>query len=389
MPIEKFQINISDEALEDLKIRLNNIRWPQQIANVGWDRGVPKDYLQSLISYWNNHYEWRKQEAALNQYNQCTCAIDGINIHFFHIQSKNPNAIPLILTHGWPDSFLRYTKIIPFLSNPEKYGGKAEDAFNVVIPSLPGFGFSSAANKEGVNNAYVADLWAKLMTEELGYLKFAAAGGDIGSGITRYLAAKYPERLIGIHLTDTGIIRDLLQPTDEKLSDVEKSYGSNARSWIAKEGAYMSIQSTKPHTLSFGLSDSPIAVAAWIIEKLYAWSDCRGNIENVYSKDEIITQVMIYWLTNTLSSSIQYYYENSHSLPPLGKIDVPTGIAIFPKDILTPPQAWVKKNFNIVHWTEMVRGGHFTAMEAPELFAEDLIIFFRPLRRYQTVNCFL
>ncbi len=366
--------------LEDLRVRLNNTRWPQQIINTDWDRGVPIDYLKSLTDYWKERYEWRKHEAVLNQYPQYTSTIEGINIHFFYIKSANPNAIPLILTHGWPDSFLRYTKIIPFLSDPQKYGGTIEDAFDIIIPSLPGFGFSSAPDKEGVSNAYVADLWVKLMVEELGYSKFAAAGGDIGSGVTRYIASKYPDKLIGMYLTDIGIIRELLSPTGNNRSNVEELYARNAKEWIAQEGAYMSIQSTKPHTLSFGLSDSPVAVASWIIEKLYSWSDCNGAIENLYSKDEIITQVMIYWLTNTLSSSIQYYYENTHGLPDMEKTNVPTGIATFPKDILIPPEDWTKEHFNIIHWTRLSHGGHFTAMEAPELFANDLRDFFRLFR---------
>ncbi|WP_243348565.1 epoxide hydrolase family protein [Parabacteroides sp. FAFU027] len=382
MSLKKFQIQISDKSLEDLAYRLSYTRWPNQLKDSDWERGTKRDELQSIVEYWKNNYDWRKQEKDLNSFTQFQCNIDGIDIHFIYEKGKGPNPIPIILTHGWPDSFLRYKKVIKMLSDPASYGGNPNDSFDIIVPSIPGFGFSSSPEYSGYNNSRVAELWVKLMTEKLGYAKFAAAGGDMGSGITRYMALNHPELLIGIHLTDIGIIRPLLMETDEsKLSAIEIAYKRTAQQWIAQEGGYMSIQSTKPQTLAYGLSDSPVGVAAWILEKFRSWSDCKGNLENTFSKDELLTNVMIYWLTNTVGSSAQMYYENTHSLPPMNKINVPTGLALFRGDILLPPKEWAEKNLNIVHWTEIPRGGHFTAMEEPTLFTEDIRNFYRIFRQ--------
>ncbi len=381
MSIERFNINISDEVLNDLKYRLEHIRWPDQLEGDGWERGTDINYLQSLVSYWRHQFDWRAQEAELNRFSQFKCNVEGIDIHFVHEHGKGPNPMPIILTHGWPDSYIRYKKIIPLLTDPASYGGKAEDSFDVIVPSLPGFGFSSSPKHSGVNNYYVSELWAKLMTEELGYSKFAAAGGDIGSGVTRYLALNHPEILTGIHLTDIGIIRNLMASHDDaELSEEELQYKKNTPTWISNEGAYMAIQSTKPQTLAYGLSDSPVGLAAWIIEKFRGWSDCNGDLQKRYSMDELLTNIMIYWVTNTIGSSINTYYENTHSLPPMGRIDVPTGLALFPADILLPPKEWVHRNLNITRFTTMPNGGHFTAMEEPEIFAEEIKAFFRPYR---------
>lgn len=381
MSLKKFQIQISDKSLEDLSFRLSNTRWPNQLKDSDWERGTQKDELQSIVDYWKNKYDWRKQEKDINSFSQFHCNIDGIDIHFIHEKGKGPNPIPIILTHGWPDSFLRYKKVIKMLSDPASFGGHPNDSFDVIVPSIPGFGFSSSPEYNGCNNSRVAELWVTLMTEKLGYAKFAAAGGDMGSGITRYMALNHHDQLMGIHLTDIGIIRALLLETDEgKLSATEITYKRKAQQWIAQEGGYMSIQSTKPQTLAYGLSDSPVGVAAWIIEKFRSWSDCKGILENSFSKDELLTNVMIYWLTNTVGSSAHMYFENTHSLPPMNKIYVPTGIALFHGDVLLPPKEWAEKNLNIVHWTEIPRGGHFTAMEEPTLFTEDIRKFYRTLR---------
>lgn len=378
MTLQKFQIQIPYSTLEELSSRLSNTRWPNQLKDSDWERGIKKDYLQSLVDYWQNGYNWRAQEKELNSHSQFKCKIDGIDIHFIWEKGKGENPTPIILTHGWPDSFLRYKKIINKLADPARFGGNPNDSFDVIIPSLPGFGFSNKPEHSGYNNAHVAELWVKLMTEKLGYTKFAAAGGDIGSGVTRYMALNHPKLLIGIHLTDVGIIRDLLMASDEsKLSAAEIAYKRIAQQWMAQEAGYISIQSTKPQTLSYGLSDSPVGTAAWILEKFRSWSDCKGQLENSYSKDELLTNVMIYWLTNTLSSSVNMYYENTHSLPPMGKIEVPTGIALFAQDILLPPKEWTMKNLNVIQWTEIPRGGHFTAMEEPDLFVEDICKFYR------------
>jgi pimeloyl-ACP methyl ester carboxylesterase len=380
MSIQPFNIQVSDEILDDLKYRLKHVQWPAQLENSTWERGTDIDYLQSLVSYWLEQFDWREQETKLNNFSQFTCNVDGIDIHFIHERGKGENPIPIILTHGWPDSYIRYQKIIPLLTDPARYDGDAEDSFDVIIPSIPGFGFSSLPKNSSVNNYEVSELWAKLMTEKLGYSKFAAAGGDIGSGVTRYLALNHRELLLGIHLTDIGIIRDLMVSQDEELSEEELNYKKNAPLWIANEGGYMSIQSTKPQTLSYGLSDSPIGLAAWIIEKFRSWSDCNGDLQQRFSKDELLTNIMIYWVTNTIGSSVRMYYENMNFLPPMAHIDVPTGISLFPADILLPPKEWVMRNLNITRLTTLPNGGHFTAMEEPELLAREIRAFFSPYR---------
>lgn len=380
MSIKPFHIQVSDEALDDLKCRLEHVRWPDQLEGSTWERGTDINYLQSLVSYWREQFDWRAQETELNRFSQFRCNVDGIDIHFVHERGNGPSPIPIILTHGWPDSYIRYQKIIPLLTDPAHHGGDPEDSFDVIVPSLPGFGFSSRPKHSGVNNYRVSELWAKLMTEKLGYSKFAAAGGDVGSGVTRYLALNHPELLMGIHLTDIGIIRDLMISQNEELSEEELNYKKSAPLWISNEGGYMSIQSTKPQTLSYGLSDSPVGLAAWIIEKFRAWSDCNGDLQQRFSEDELLTNIMIYWVTNSIGSSSRIYYENMHSLPSMGRIEVPTGIALFPADILLPPKEWAERNLNITRWTTMPSGGHFTAMEEPELLAEEIRAFFKPYR---------
>ncbi len=380
MAVTPYQIQVSDEVLNDLKYRLDHTRWPDYTDNSGWEKGTEIGYLQSLISYWREHFDWRKQEAELNRFSQFHCNIDGIDVHFVHERGKGSNPIPIILTHGWPDSFLRYQKIIPLLTDPVRFGGDPDDSFDVIVPSLPGFGFSVLPDNRAVNNFQVSELWARLMTEELGYKKFAAAGGDVGSGVTRYLALNHPELLVGIHLTDIGILRNLLTSDDAKLTEEELQYKKSAQDWISREGAYMSIQSTKPRTLAYGLSDSPVGLASWIIEKFHAWSDCNGNLNQSYTMDELLTNIMIYWVTKTIGSSAQIYYENAHTLPPMEYIEVPTGIALFSADVLLPPKEWAEKNLNITHWTSMPRGGHFAAMEEPELLANDIRTFYRQFR---------
>ncbi|GIO83235.1 multidrug MFS transporter [Paenibacillus faecis] len=381
MAVERFHIHVSDEILDDLQYRLRHIRWPDQVEDTGWERGTELTTLKSLVSYWRDQYDWRAQESALNRLAQFRCHIDGIDVHFVHERGKGPNPLPLILTHGWPDSYLRYQKVIPLLTDPASYGGNPEDSFDVIVPSVPGFGFSSRPKQPGVNNKYVADMWAKLMTEELGYPKFGAAGGDVGSGVTRYLAANHPELLYGIHLTDIGIIRDLMSAADEaKLSEEERRYKQAASAWVTQEGGYMSIQSTRPQTLAYGLSDSPSGLAGWLMEKFRAWSDCQGDLKQRFSEDELITHIMVYWVTNTIGSSAHLYYENAHSLPPLGYIEVPTALALFPADVLLPPKAWAARHLNVTRVTSMPRGGHFTAWEEPEALADDIREFYRPFR---------
>ena len=260
------------------------------------------------MDYWHYKFNWHEQEVKLNKFSQFKALVDGVNIHFIHMRGKSTNPLPIILTHGWPDSFYRFYKVIPMLTDPERFGGKAEDSFDVIIPSLPGFGFSS---RMAMTDRAVADLWAKLMIEFLGYKKFTAAGGDLGSGVTKFLALKHPDVVSGIHLTDVGY------PTGQEdlsaLSEAEQQFVHLMQRWLFTEGAYILIQTTKPQTLGYGLNDSPAGLASWIIEKFYSWSDCKGSIENRFTKDELLTNIMIYWVTQTINSSIRMYSENARA----------------------------------------------------------------------------
>jgi microsomal epoxide hydrolase len=380
MPVESFTINISQATLDDLHKRLAHTRWPDEVEGAGWDYGTNLDYLKTLVAYWQNQFDWRAQEAQLNQFAQFRTEIDGFGIHFIHEHGKGPHPLPLILTHGWPDSFFRMYKIIPMLIDPASYGGDSADSFDLIVPSLPGYGFSDRPHERGMTSSRTTELWARLMTDVLGYRRFAAAGGDIGSGVTRFLALAHPDLLVGIHLTDVGY------PLNSELSDLseaEKQYLSAAQQWRMQEGAYAMLHSTKPQTLSYGLNDSPVGLAAWILEKFRAWSDCDGDVERRFSKDELLTNIMIYWVTETINSSVRMYYENMRMSPPLKSeqhIEVPAGVAIFPKDLLLTPREWAERSLRVQRWTQMPRGGHFAALEEPELLVEDIRAFFRPLR---------
>jgi microsomal epoxide hydrolase len=380
MTVKAFTMNISQATLDDLHSRLAHTRWPDEIEGAGWDYGTNLDYLKSLVAYWQNQFDWRAQEAQLNQFAQFRAEIDGFGIHFIHERGKGPQPLPLILTHGWPDSFYRMHKIIPMLTDPARYGGDPADAFDVIVPSLPGYGFSDRPKARGMNSVHTAHLWARLMTEVLGYRRFAAAGGDIGSGVTRYLALAHADLLVGIHLTDIGFPLNSEMPD---LSEAEQQYLNAVQRWRMQEGAYAMQHSTKPQTLAYGLNDSPVGLASWILEKFRTWSDCDGDVERRFSKDELLTNITIYWVTETINSSIRMYYENVRMSPPLKAgqhIEVPAGVAIFPKDILLPPRELAERSLRIQRWTQMPRGGHFAALEEPELLAEDLRSFYRSLR---------
>jgi microsomal epoxide hydrolase len=382
MTVEAFTITISQATLYDLRTRLAHTRWPDEIEGAGWDYGTNLDSLKSLVTYWQQQFDWRAQEARLNQFAQFRADIDGFGIHFLHERGKGPSPLPLILTHGWPDSFFRMYKILPMLTDPTRFGGDPADSFDVIVPSLPGYGFSDRPNERGMTPLRTAELWARLMGDVLGYQRFAAAGGDIGSGVTRCLAGAHPERLVGIHLTDTDGGTPLNgKPPD--LSEAEQQHLNAVRQWRMQEGAYAMMHATKPQTLAYGLNDSPAGLAAWIVEKFRAWSDCEGEVERRFSKDELLTNIMIYWVTETIHSSTRMYYEMTRMSPPLEAgqhIEVPAGVALFPKDISHPPREWAERRLRIQRWTQMPRGGHFAALEEPELLVQDLRAFFRPLR---------
>jgi len=287
MSIQSFKIAIPQGTLDDLRARLAHTRWPDEVEGAGWDYGTNLQYMKELTDYWQHTYNWRKQEAELNTFAQFKAEVDGIGIHFIHIRGKGPNPTPLLLLHGWPDSFYRFHKIIPLLTDPARYGGNPEDSFDVIVPSLPGFGFSDRPNfPGGVKSLRTAELLSKLMTERLGYARYAVSGGDIGSRVTRLLALAHPEQVLGIHLTDIGFPREIAFPPDvPNHSPAEGRFLGSVGMWFFQEGAYAALQTTKPQTISYALSDSPAGLAAWIVEKFRAWSDCNGEIEKSYTKD--------------------------------------------------------------------------------------------------------
>lgn len=373
--IQTFSVNIPQQALDNLKLRLKNTRWTDEITNSGWNYGTNLSYMRELADYWLNKFDWRKVEKEINFYPNFIADIDGHKIHFIHIEGKGKKSIPLIITHGWPGSFLEMMKLIPLLTNDPEF------SFDLVIPSVIGFGFSEKINQQGCSSAFVVDLWHKLMNE-LGYKKYGAQGGDIGSGISTWLSLKYPDSIIGLHLNYiSGSYKPYLKE-GEQLSEEVVAFQKNGASWTAKEGAYAYVHSTKPITLAYGLNDSPVGLCAWIIEKFNGWSDNKGNVENVFTKDHLLANVTLYWLTQTIHSSIRIYNENSKKPMVFGEKDfvkVPVGFAKFPKELPTPPRSYIEKGFNIQHWTEMPAGGHFAAMEKPNFLAKDIIDFFKTL----------
>ncbi len=384
MAIDAFEIDVPQATLDDLAYRLELTRWPHEVVGAGWDYGTNRDYLQELMRYWREDFDWRRQEADMNRFAHFRTEVDGFGIHFIHEQGKGPNPISLVLTHGWPDSFYRMHKIIPMLTDPAAHGGNSADSFDVIVPSLPGYGFSDMPTERGMTASRVAELWARLMTEGLGYSRFAAHGGDIGSGVTQELALSHPDLLIGIHLTDVpylNLVRAAGNITD--LSEAEGAYFVAGQAWGQQEGAYAMLQATKPLTLAYGLNDSPAGLAAWIVEKFRTWSDCDGNVEKRFSRDELLTNLMVYWVTETIGSSFLIYYEWMHNPPPTNagkRANVPAAFAMFPKDIVPAPREFAERFFQVERWTEMPRGGHFAALEEPELLVEDIRATFRPWR---------
>jgi pimeloyl-ACP methyl ester carboxylesterase len=375
-----FQIAVPDSVLEDLRRRLENTRWPDSVERAQWDYGTNLAYLQELTEYWRTKFDWRAQERELNRFAQFRSDVDGFGLHFIYERGKGPAPMPILLSHGWPDSIARMVKLIPRLTDPAAHGGDAADAFDVIVPSVPGFGFSDRPSTRGFGISRIATLFAKLMHDELGYARYAAHGGDWGSGITERLASQTPEQLAGIHLTDIPYWRLFATPAQDQ-SPPEQKFMQAGRQWSRTEGAYAMIQGTKPQTLAFGLNDSPVGLASWIIEKFRSWSDCGGDIERRFSKDELLTNITIYWATQTIHSSCRTYYESLRDQPQSAKrIEVPTGVAMFPKDLVSAPREYGERYFNIQRWQEMPRGGHFAALEEPDLLAKELREFYRPLR---------
>ena len=381
MAIQPFEISVPDEVLDDMRQRIANTRWPDEIPNSDWDYGSNMAYVRELADYWLNGFDWRKQEAMLNGFSQFHADVEGLKIHYVHERGRGPNPIPLVITHGWPSTFFEMYKIIPLLSDPAAYGGDAADSFDVIAPSMPSYGFSERMSERGWSVSRVGDLWVSLM-DALGYDRFGAHGGDWGAGVTARLGQSHADRMIGVHVTAVSATPHIGDDSPP-LTDAEKEFQRARLQWREDEGAYGHIQGTKPQTLSYGLMDSPVGLAAWIVEKFRAWSDCDGDVESVYTKDELLTNITIYWVTQTISSSVRIYYESQRAPLMLGEGEIitpPSAVARFPKDIGYPPREWAERVFNLQQWTEMPNGGHFAAMEKPEALVEDLRSFFRPLR---------
>jgi pimeloyl-ACP methyl ester carboxylesterase len=378
MTIESFAPHASPADLADLRARLLATRWPDAPEDAGWSLGTDLDYLRELVAYWIDGFDWPAQEAALNALPRFRATVGGHGVHVVHARAAaGSRALPLLLTHGWPDSFWRYSKVIALLADPAAHGGNPSDAFDVVVPDMPGFGYSDRPAGHPPASPAVAGLWAELMTT-LGYDRFATAGGDIGGGVSRYLALDHPERVVAVHRTDAGV--PVFDGDPASLSPAERDWFARVTQWGADEGAYAAMHRTKPQTAAFGLSDSPVGLAAWIVEKMRAWSD--GELDQTYTRDEILTNVTIYWLTGTIGSSMRMYNANA-AIPreqQLRRVETPSGFSIFPGDILGPPREWMERSTNLVHLSEPQRGGHFAAFEQPELYAEELRTFFRPYR---------
>jgi pimeloyl-ACP methyl ester carboxylesterase len=365
--VSAFRLTTPAGALDSLRDRLRAARWPDPLLDgAGWDLGTDREYLRELAAYWADGFDWPAQEAARNELPHHRATVDGIGIHYIHVPAATGSGFPLILSHGWPDSFWRYLKVLPLLTD-----------FDVVIPSLPGFGYSDKPRAPGMHVQRIAGLWNELMTGVLGYGRYGAAGGDLGSAVTRFLGLDHAEHVAAVHRTDVGL--PVLRVDPAELSDAEREYLAAVDRWRAAEGAYGVVQRTKPQTLAFALNDSPIGLAAWLVEKLRDWSDCDGDVERRFTKDELLTNITIYWLTGTIGSSFRLYHDaaqipmDQHAR----RVEVPCGVAAFAGDVLVPPRSWAERTSNIVHWSEIPRGGHFAPFEEPELYAEDLRTFFQ------------
>ena len=378
-----FTIRVPDAVLDDLRVRLERVRWPDEIPGQPWRYGTDLDYMKSLVAYWRERYDWRAQEAALNGLRQFTVPLGGIDLHFIHEPGVGDAPTPLLLSHGWPGSIVEFQRLIPRLTDPARFGGDPRDAFTVVAPSLPGYTFSFRPNQPRLGVPEIADLFATLMTDVLGYRRFAAQGGDWGAFITSYLGAAHADKTIGVHVNLLAVPRDR-SAASATLGAEERAYLAELDHWMREETGYQAIQGTKPQTLAYGLSDSPVGLAAWIVEKFRTWSDCGGDLERRIDRDTLLTNVMLYWVTGAINSSFWPYYARAHSPWPITAerpVTAPSAYASFPAEILHPPRAWAARVYtDLRRWTEMKSGGHFAALEEPDALAADVREFFRPLR---------
>ncbi len=382
--MEPFRIAIPDDQLDDLRERLERTRWPERETVDDWSQGVPLAYLSELCSYWADGYDWRATEARLNAFPQFRTELDGLRIHYLHVRSPHPDALPLVISHGWPGSIVEFMKVIGPLTDPTAHGGEAQDAFHVVCPSLPGYGFSDKPSRPGWKVNRIAAAWTQLMAG-LGYERYGAQGSDWGTSISASIGQQDPGHVAGIHLTpplaapDPDTFDDLTDAEHAALASLE--YGDEWDSGYSKE------HETRPQTVGYSLVDSPAGLCAWIVEKFWSWTDCDGHPENVLTRDELLDNLMLYWLPGTGGSSARLYWESMREVRELftranaDVVAVPTGCSIFPKEIQRPSRRWAEKRFtDIRYWNEPARGGHFAAFEQPELFVHEVRSFFRLVR---------
>lgn len=377
MSITPFRVDVPQATLDDLHERLARTRWPDQVSDAGWDYGTNLQYIQQLAAYWQNGFDWRAQEQHINTFANYRAEVDGFGLHFIHERGKGPNPMPVLLLHGWPSSFVQMLKIIPLLTDPAAHGGDAADSFDVVVPSLPGYAFSDRPSEPGMSVARCAQLIGKLMTEELGYQHYALRGSDLGAGVIQQLVAADSSNVIGRHESGTN---PYIGDVPDDLSPAEQKFVEQAQQWTMQEMAYAMLQSSKPQTLAYGLNDSPAGLGAWIVEKFRRWSDSNGDVESRFSKDELLTNLTIYWATQTIGSSTRLYFETARDAGNWGGAHVPSAIIMPTKDMFPTPREWIERNGPVDRWTETDRGGHFLEWEEPELVAEDMREFFRPLR---------
>jgi pimeloyl-ACP methyl ester carboxylesterase len=380
---EAFRLAVSDAEIAALRERLARTRLPDQSPGEPWAYGTDVGFMRGLLDYWRENFDWRTQEAKLNAFPQYRVPLHGINVHYLHVPGRGPDPCPLLLSHGWPGSVFEFLELIPRLVDPVRFGGDPADCFTVVAPSLPGYGLSFSPDQPRFGVEAITDCFADLMTTVLGYRRFAAQGGDWGSFITARLGHAYAERLIGIHLNLMPLRREPNLPLSHPTSE-ERTYLNQLAQFLKEETGYQWIQGTRPQTLAFALSDSPAGLAAWIIEKFRAWSDCGGDVESVFTKDQLLANIGLYWFSGAIGSSFWPYYARMHGpwpIPQDSVINVPTGYCEFPHEILRPPRSLAARTFaNIRRWSVMPRGGHFAAMEQPEALAEEIREFFRPFR---------
>jgi epoxide hydrolase len=374
--IEPFRVAVDDAVLDDLRRRLEGARLPDQIDGTGWEYGIPAGYLQTLVEYWLDEYDWRAHEARLNDLANFRTLIDGQSIHFIHARSPHADAFPLLLVHGWPGSIVEFLEVIPRLTEPEAYGGDVRDAFHVVLPSLPGYGFSEPPRTRGWDVPRIARAFVELM-RRLEHGRYGAQGGDWGAQVATRIGGLDPAHCAAIHLNMPIADRP---PGEVALTDDDKADLAAMQRFGREESGYALEQGTKPQTLGVALGDSPAGLLAWIVEKFRTWSDCDGDPESIFTRDQLITNVMIYWVTQTITSSTRLYWEHAKSGEASRYVGVPTGVARYPKEVVRYPRSWVERAYNVTHWADMPRGGHFAAMEQPALFVGDVQRFFRTVR---------